>query len=391
MRYLQYLVFLYAISSTLYAQCVGPYCSPSSGGNYGYSSPSYNYPPSGRYSPSTPQLPAEDADIPAALQEAIRNASVIVEYTISASGTARQNSRGSGTLVRWGDRLMVFTAGHAVRSSSQMYIIHGDKRIPATVLYDDDAIDIAALEPTENQEELYQKGLITITGAPDLSNRVVYLAGFAHGQQFRIRKARVLQIHRQNGGEWILLNRPSLPGDSGGGVFTEDGKLVAVIWGTYYSYTYSTWIAPVAVAASQNSLPWRWRFFRRNPDNDNRGGLFGCLPQNRRDNRGSGNPGGSGTPGQDVPDVPDSTPPDKPDSDSPPDNPGGDTPPDNPAVDNQVPSQPPQTEPKPEAPAVQWWEPMLYNSLYVVIGFLAFLISFLLMYLLWLISRVRIN
>jgi hypothetical protein len=61
------------------------------------------------------------------------------------------------------------------------------------------------------------------------ASELVSLSGFPQAAGERRRMARV---SAGTGGDWLTLDGPSLPGESGGGVFDADGRLAGVIFGT---------------------------------------------------------------------------------------------------------------------------------------------------------------
>ena len=348
-------------------QCTGPYCSP----EIGYGSYSYRYQERGRY-----VQPYSDRSVPEELKLKISRSSVIVYAETSYRGMLK---KGSGTLVRWSERLAVITAGHVVEPNSKHFIVFRGKRIECQLIDYDNNEDVAILEPLSDQEELYEAAVEPATGVPDFSE--VFLAGYDGGNNLRIVRARRVQIlNRQAFGSslgygrsfsWIVYDQPSRQGDSGGGAFLADGKLAAVIHSTDYSNTWTTWIESVNTRLNRSLSCFRWRFRQKGPE---------------------------GTP------VPTPRPGENPDEGQkeiePAPNPEGNNnkPEVNPPANNEEEKQEkaePKVEPKPAQPETpqtkqqSQWEALYVPTLYVLTGFMAFLVMLGILNVLWTVSVAR--
>lgn len=224
------LSFLLLVSPA-WSQCPGPYC------------PSPAIPGAGSPDPVVPDEP-----ISSELEQQIRQASVIVYSLVQQGASASQYAKGSGTIIKIGDSVAVITAGHVVQAGSPAYVqtIDGLK-IRYRVVHYDTTIDYAILEPLSNQEELYVRGVLLHAG--EYPQSVYILGGYDGRITFRIWKARFRRgvfVSRTQLSYWIELDRPATQGDSGGGIFTPNGRLAAIIWGTDGSTTIATTITPVA-------------------------------------------------------------------------------------------------------------------------------------------------
>lgn len=227
--------------------------------------------PSAPYSApyAAPSAPAQQEEmepiIPADLRVKIEQATVQVIAIASQEVSRTEYVKGSGTIIRLGDRLAVITAGHVVADSKPHYLQTSDG-ITARyeIRYFDRVTDFAILEPSEKQEILYERGVEIFSGYPD-SNGFFILSGYDSTTRVRLWRGRLLGRLLTTGTReyhWIQLNRPSREGDSGGGIFSSDGRLFGIIWGTDGSRTVATIIDPVTLYLNKNyqtCLFWRFR------------------------------------------------------------------------------------------------------------------------------------
>jgi len=322
------------------AQCPGGSCPVP-----GYSSP-YSQPHSG-YDRSEDQV-----TVPKELADKIRAASVIV--TCPSGG--RGYNKGSGTLVKYEDIICVVTASHVVKDSRGPIVIKSPtiSETECEIRIINTEADYAVLEPKSNQETLYNSAVtfygpgvvseteqLIISGYPELSTTP------------RLFGSRLIKynIQRKNV-EWMELRYPAKQGDSGGGVFTKDGKLAGIVWGSdFRSYTTATWIGPLTLEIKEKQTCFLWRFLQR-------------LRPGKPDNPP---PPSSPPPPQPAP--PPSPPP--PDIDN---NPGTDN-----GNINTPPTQPDNNIPVPkETPSfAEVVKQLLYPSLLVLLGFISFVVTFL--------------
>ncbi|GIW59053.1 MAG: hypothetical protein KatS3mg087_0119 [Patescibacteria group bacterium] len=333
-----------AYSPITTGQCTGPYCSPSSPSIYGGTYP-------GEY--GSPPVNPEQFSVSQEVLERIRKASVIVENQVST----RMSIKGSGTIVKYNESVFIVTAGHVVESASEVLVISDYiGRVRCRTVVSDRSTDYAVVEPLERQEEFYALAVNWYTPRESSvlrTNIPVVLAGFDGGTQVRIRKSYFYRYTETSGtsyANWMVLSGASYSGDSGGGVFNTDGELVGIIWGTDQRTTIATWIAPVQTTCLRPGL-FRWRRPARPPSGP-------AVPNNPEDVRPSPVP-----------------PHEHPGPVNPPE-----TKPENPAPPKQEPEQPPkeeEQEPNP-IPRESFGELILRilgPSIYVMIGFVAFLFT----------------
>lgn len=352
-------------------------------------------PRSPSYGNSAPQAP--NVAISAELKEKITLASVKVKGEISD----RLSGYGSGTLFRWSysgddgtprDSVGVLTAGHVVEDARQVLVIHPTLGpIPCDVLVYNTDVDYAILEPRERQEELFAYAVTYYSGALMKPGDGVIIAGYASNSTVSVRSGRFISYTTARGGRifgnrsifyegdinefrflqgvramlgfrsqrglnapnWMKIVGVARSGDSGGGLFTTDGRLIGNIWGSdMQNEVMGAWFSPAAYELVEKVCVFSWGR-KRNPDNKpgtNPGTNPGTAPDT--------NP----TPG-----VPDS---------------GSVTPPDKPKPEEPKPEAPkPEVKPVPVNPWDKLWE-FLKPTVYVVIFYLCFVLTFGLVYLL---------
>jgi len=198
-----------------FAQCVGPTCPP------------VTTPPAF----SAPAINPEAQDT----YTKIKNASVKVYAVEGALAGRTIFSRGSGTIVKYRDHVIVITAGHVI-SSTNVYIEHAQLgRIPCHVWSTNRRTDFAILEPTAKQEELYEYGVPILLDRVLQINETVLLAGFDAVPDLSIWRSQVKYWRSSQASkhaDWMELAGRARQGDSGGGIFTTQGELAGIIWGT---------------------------------------------------------------------------------------------------------------------------------------------------------------
>lgn len=245
-----------------YGQCSGPSCGiPQGPIDYGSWRPSY--PPEATTPPTDPPL---DPVISSDLKNQLFQASVMVYGDFSRG----MRSRGSGTIFRWGDSVGILTVHHAVENVDTAEIEHPTLgRIRCRVVYKDSTWDYAILEPQSRQAELYQCGILLYDQAETNFTQVI-LVGYDGDGRVRSWLGRVLRFitggRSRSESNWIMITGTARPGDSGGGIFAVNGRLVGVIWGTDERTTYATWVGPATVYMRSNPTCFIWRFRREPPE-----------------------------------------------------------------------------------------------------------------------------
>jgi len=383
---LSFVLLLWAVPG--YSQCSSGICPIPSYPK----SPSYPSAPS--YSNPAPQAPS--LQVSAEVKEKIIRASVRVKGVISS----RLSGYGSGTLFRWPSRAAdgaieesvgVLTAGHVVEDAQQVFIIHQTLgMIPCEVLVFNSEVDYAILEPKEKQEELLKDAVSHYAGNPIPVQSNIVFAGFDSNSTVLVRGGRFMAYAVASGGRifgsptaktilyegditeaysirglrpllgfrskrgigepnWMKIVGKAYPGDSGGGLFTTDGRLLGNIWGSdTRNEVVGTWFSPAAHELVEKICVFSWKYRKVPPSTD--------KPPSTIPDPGPG----SGT------------------EDRPPDRP-----PDKPSIDNPPQNKPPVT-PEPSL-AEKVWE-LLLPTVCVVLFYVSFLVTlggFYLFKILW--------
>ena len=150
----------------------------------------------------------------------------------------RTRSIGSGTLVKWGGKVVVLTARHVVKDAKKIVVELHDKRTHrATVVAVDAVWDCAVLEldaaPVGVEPADVERGEAAMQAA---GNR---LESCGYGPDGRLACNSGLFLGYKRSAEtpdgpddWFTISGHARGGDSGGGVFNERGRLVGVLWGT---------------------------------------------------------------------------------------------------------------------------------------------------------------
>ncbi|MEQ8849088.1 serine protease [Botrimarina sp.] len=184
--------------------------------------------------PSRPSEPAERAT-PAAVRGAF--ASVVRVVHRSAGGA----SLGSGVIIGGGRRTAyVLTCAHLFDGPGATEVVRGSRRYAARVAALDRSHDLALLS------------VGSLPGpAAEPSDRVgagpVTACGFGPSGVFRAVRGRVVGAATATGASApsIRINGAVRSGDSGGPVFNDQGRVVAVVWGQRDGETYAMGGAPL--------------------------------------------------------------------------------------------------------------------------------------------------
>lgn len=261
LKYVLSILFTLTPLVSIYGQC--------SGGSCGVPTVPYAAPYA---APSAPQAEEMEPIVPADVKEKVEKASVQVITVISQTVGRTEYAKGSGTIIRLGDRLAIITAGHVVAKGTPAYIKTYDGIVAKyEIRYVDTTTDFAILEPVEQQETLYMRGVELFSGYPDQEGSYI-LSGYDGGSYVRIWRARLFGRLLTTGTQkyhWIQFNRPARQGDSGGGIFSKDGRLFGIIWGTDNERTVATIVDPVTLYLNENyqtCLFWRFRQRVKPPD-----------------------------------------------------------------------------------------------------------------------------
>lgn len=163
------------------------------------------------------------ANSTSAVQESAKNA-------VKVMFPAGRNSYQTGSGVYLGSKY-VLTAWHVPRGTQLVgtVIFRDGTEIPCKVNGADKVWDQCVLTMDREHPSLF--GVEFATTNPQVGE-TIYSCGF--GQGFRIFGGRVTDFASKNGGhptDWLNHQSAAVPGDSGGPMFTADGKLIGPLWG----------------------------------------------------------------------------------------------------------------------------------------------------------------
>ncbi len=170
------------------------------------------------------QTSADDTE--AALQSAIGKVqSSVVEVRVTATSFLQSSSQGSGVVVRPSG--LIVTNYHVVGSAREVEVItSGGQSIKAEVIADDQEEDLAILRPQSTAGTGVD--LADDSASAPRSGTTVFAIGSPFGLQNTV-TAGVVSAYRQEDGRPIIqFDAPVNPGNSGGGLFDLDGKLVGI-------------------------------------------------------------------------------------------------------------------------------------------------------------------
>lgn len=184
-----------------------------------------------------------------------------------AVSTSRVNSFGSGTIIRYRNRLLILSCAHvfddldvggsiSVPSFNSPYSSNGrtGQNIgPIRLLGRDKVYDLAVLDASLTDGSLGTFSAVTLSSAPALPGELVFACGFGPTGVYQQTAASAvgyvktgqtstfdtLKASYSRSGQTVRF------GDSGGGVFNRSGELVAVLWGSDSQALYATQIGRI--------------------------------------------------------------------------------------------------------------------------------------------------
>ncbi len=184
-----------------------------------------------------------------------------------AVSTSRVNSFGSGTIIRYRNRLLILSCAHvfddldvggsiSVPSFNSPYSSNGraGQNIgPIRLLGRDKVYDLAVLDASLTDGDLGTLSAVPLSAAPALPGESVFACGFGPTGVYQQTAANAvgyvksgqtptfdtLKATYSRAGQTVRF------GDSGGGVFNRSGELVAVLWGSDAQALYATQIGRI--------------------------------------------------------------------------------------------------------------------------------------------------
>ncbi len=174
----------------------------------------------------TPIAATSATDPEAALQAAISSVQgSVVEVRVQGSGFLQQSSQGSGVVIRSSG--LIVTNYHVVGTADTVEVITASgQSITAHVIAKDQDEDLAILRPLSTAGTSVD--LIDDSGSPPKSGTTAFALGSPFGLQNTV-TAGVVSAYRQDDGRPIIqFDAPVNPGNSGGGLFDIEGKLVGI-------------------------------------------------------------------------------------------------------------------------------------------------------------------
>ena len=148
----------------------------------------------------------------------------------------RGMSMGSGTVVRWGGRIVILTAKHVVAGAKRITIstCKGVKCVVRPVKIDY-VWDCAVLEADQDLGVEPVMVEVGVANQPKAGDRFTS-CGFGGDGKLAANTGLVLGFRASENAprgieDWMVISGHARFGDSGGGVFNAQGKLIGVLWG----------------------------------------------------------------------------------------------------------------------------------------------------------------
>ena len=147
-------------------------------------------------------------------------------------------SLGSGVLVKWNGRLVFVTARHVIKGAKTIVVRAANgKTYRVRVLEADGNWDCAVLEPLERVEGVQPAEIEFGEAAVQKPGNRLESCGFGSDDTLASNYGLFIGYKRSTntpGGpdDWMEISGRARPGDSGGPVFNDAGRVVGVLWGT---------------------------------------------------------------------------------------------------------------------------------------------------------------
>ncbi|MBN2062730.1 MAG: trypsin-like peptidase domain-containing protein, partial [Deltaproteobacteria bacterium] len=135
-------------------------------------------------------------------------------------------NKGSGVVV---DTDLVATNCHVIEDAEQIWVIYKEKEYPAKVQYADWDRDVCTLSVRGINARAIVRG-----NTNDLkAGSRIYTVKTRIGLQLTpLTEGVILAVRPVDGGKFLQISTPVLPGSSGGGLFDEEGRLIGLA--SYY-------------------------------------------------------------------------------------------------------------------------------------------------------------
>ncbi len=176
--------------------------------------------------PNTPISAPTSSDPEQALQDAIsRVQGSVVEVRVASRGFLQQGSQGSGVVVRPSG--LIVTNNHVIQGADRVEVITASgQSIVANVIETNEAEDLAVLRPVSTAGSGVD--LADDSAGPPRNGKTVFAIGSPFGLQNTVTAGVVSAYRTDNGRPVIQFDASVNPGNSGGGLFDLDGKLVGI-------------------------------------------------------------------------------------------------------------------------------------------------------------------
>jgi hypothetical protein len=150
----------------------------------------------------------------------------------------RTRSIGSGTLVKWRNRLVIITARHVIQDAKTILVwFYTGKTHQVRVLSVDAAWDVAVLETDTTPEGVEPVELELGADAMQQEGSRLESCGYGPDGKLACNSGLFVGYRRSTAAprgpdDWMAISGRARGGDSGGPVFNHRGRMVGVLWGT---------------------------------------------------------------------------------------------------------------------------------------------------------------
>jgi thioredoxin 1 len=169
-------------------------------------------------------------------EEAVGPRAAVVRIYCQDAATTR--SIGSGTLVRWNNRIVVLTARHVVKGAKSIVVELLTKRTHRAKIVAVDAVwDCAVLELAGEPVGVSPVDVALGEDAIQHEGNRLESCGYGPDGRLACNSGLFLGYRRstetpQGPDDWFIISGHARSGDSGGPLFNDRGQLVGVLWGT---------------------------------------------------------------------------------------------------------------------------------------------------------------